>query len=83
MVNLNRHAAGNGGHRQGDPKSADRLFSYSARMTGRVEEATASFEHRAPSLPDWARREASSSRDHNVLQKSGFSAFGTSESLLL
>jgi hypothetical protein len=30
MGNLNGHEAGNGGHRQGDPKSADRLFSYSA-----------------------------------------------------
>jgi len=30
MANLNGHEAGNGGHRQGDPKSADRLFSYSA-----------------------------------------------------
>jgi hypothetical protein len=30
MANLNGHEAGNGGHRQGDPKSADRRFRYSA-----------------------------------------------------
>jgi hypothetical protein len=38
MANLNGHEAGNGGHRQGDPKSADRLFSYSAGMRGGIEE---------------------------------------------
>jgi hypothetical protein len=40
-------AAGNGGHRQGDPKSADRLFSYSAGMIGGIEETSASFEARS------------------------------------
>jgi hypothetical protein len=50
MANLNGHAAGNGGHRQGDPKSADRLFSYSAGILGGTMETSASFEARsAPS----------------------------------
>jgi hypothetical protein len=34
MANLNGHAAGNGGHRQGDPNSADRFFPYSAGILG-------------------------------------------------
>src|SRR5215471_17589091 len=34
MAKLNGHAAGNGGHRQGDPNSADRLFPYSAGILG-------------------------------------------------
>jgi hypothetical protein len=42
--------AGNGGHRQGDPKSADRLFPYSAGILGGTMETSASFEARsAPS----------------------------------
>jgi hypothetical protein len=40
MANLNGHEAGNGGHRQGDPKSADRVFSYSAASTGGVTDIT-------------------------------------------
>src|SRR5215831_13833533 len=50
MENLNGHAAGNGGHSQGDPNSADRLFPYSAGILGGTMETAASFEVRnAPS----------------------------------
>src|SRR5262252_2556392 len=43
-------AAGNGGHSQGDPNSADRLFPYSAGILGGTMETAASFEVRnAPS----------------------------------
>ena len=43
-------AAGNGGHSQGDPNSADRLFPYSAGILGGTMETSASFEARyAPS----------------------------------